>query len=168
MTSAVPRQTASSLLSILLFFSPVLGQESGAASGKPSNPSQVQAPPRPDAKRAQKAAERGDRAEAEGRVADALADYAEAAQFAPQDTRIVERGAALRSKLVRGYVEAAERDALAGHADAATEELAAALRIDPGNTILAERLSQMKSMADEPTPKQETRLPSLPRLNVKT
>ena len=33
----------------------------------------------------------------------------------------------MRSKLVRDHVEAAERDALAGHADVATEELAKAL-----------------------------------------
>src|SRR5689334_10938686 len=68
---------------------------------------------RPDPKHAQKAAEGGDKAAAAGRFEEALAAYEEAARYAPQDGAIMERGAALRSKVVRGYVEAAERDALA-------------------------------------------------------
>src|SRR6266568_4888263 len=63
----------------------------------------------PDLKRAQKAAERGDKAVAAGRVDEALAAYEEAARYAPQDASIVERSAALRSKLVRAYAEAADR-----------------------------------------------------------
>ncbi len=58
--------------------------------------------------------------------------YQQAARYAPQDTALIERIASMRSKLVRDHVEAAERDALAGHADVATEELAKALLIDPG------------------------------------
>ena len=84
-------------------------------------PAQAPAPPqpqaplvRPDPKRAQKAAERGDKAEAAGRFDEALAAYEEAARYAPQDADVIERGVALRSKLVRAHVGAAERDALAG------------------------------------------------------
>src|ERR1700741_3852552 len=74
------------------------------------SPIEPQAPMvRPDPKRAQKAAERGDKSKAAGRFAEALAAYEEAARYAPQDTYIVERGVALRSKLVRAHVEAAER-----------------------------------------------------------
>src|SRR5256885_7013108 len=69
---------------------------------------------RPDSKRAQKASERGDKSEAAGRFEEALAAYQEAARYAPEDANIVARGVALRSKLVRGHVEAAERAALAG------------------------------------------------------
>ncbi|MGB2899629.1 MAG: FG-GAP-like repeat-containing protein [Candidatus Acidiferrum sp.] len=108
--------------------------------------------------------ERGAKAEAAGRLEEALAAYQEAALLAPQDTAIVERAAALRSKLVRVHTEAAERDALAGHMDQATEELAAALRIDPGDTIVAERLAQMKTMADEPPAKPATEISGLPKL----
>src|SRR6266481_3997339 len=115
-------------------------------------------------KRAQKASERGAKAKAAGRLEEALAAYQEAALLAPQDTAIVERAAALRSKLVRVHTEAAERDALAGHMDQATEELAAALRIDPGDTIVAERLAQMKTMADEPPAKPATEISGLPKL----
>jgi hypothetical protein len=118
----------------------------------------------PNPKRAQKASERGAKAEAAGRLEEALAAYQEAALLAPQDTAIVERAAALRSKLVRVHTEAAERDALAGHMDQATEELAAALRIDPGDTIVAERLAQMKTMADEPPAKRATEISGLPKL----
>ena len=121
---------------------------------------------RPDPKRAQKAVERGDKDLATGRFEEALAAYQEAARYAPQDASVVERAAALRSKLVRGYVEAAERDALAGHLTEATEELGAALRIDPGNTFVRERLGQLAAMEDSQHPKPAfmNRIPGLPRL----
>jgi hypothetical protein len=118
----------------------------------------------PNPKRAQKAAERGAKAEAAGRIEEALADYQEASLLAPRDVAIVERAAALRSKLVRIHTEAAERDALAGRMDQATEELAAALKIDPGNTIVAERLGQMKTMVDEPAAPPATEVSGLPKL----
>jgi len=119
---------------------------------------------RPDSKRAEKAAERGDKSEAAGRFEEALAAYQEAARYAPEDANIVERGAALRSKLVRGHVEAAERAALAGHLDQATAELGAALQVDPGNTIVAERLTQLKTMEAEPRRRPATAISGLPRL----
>ncbi len=99
-----------------------------------------------------------------GRLQEALAAYEEAARLAPQDAAIVERGAALRSKLVRSHVEAAERSALASQMGPATEELAAALRIDPGNTIVAERLAQLKNMEDEPPSQATTTISGLPKL----
>jgi len=119
---------------------------------------------RPDPKRAQKAAEFGDKAAAEGKYADALAYYEEAARFAPRDVAIVGRAAALRSKLVRTHVEAAERDALAGEMAKATEELGAALLIDPGDTIIRERLAQMQSMDEKPAAGPDTGIPGLPQL----
>src|SRR6266436_5253159 len=128
-------------------------------------PSQLQAPVmHPDPKRAQKAAERGDRAEAAGRFDEALGAYEEAARYAPQDAAVVERGVALRSKLVRAHVEAAERDALEGHLHQATAELGAALQVDPGNTIVAERLTQLKTMETEPRRRPATAISGLPRL----
>jgi len=119
---------------------------------------------RPDPKRAHKAAERGAKAEAAGRFEEALAAYEEAARYAPQDLVIVERGVALRSKLVRTQVEAAERDALAGRLTQATEELGVALQVDPGNTIVEERLAQLKSMQDEPQAGPASTISGLPRL----
>jgi hypothetical protein len=117
-----------------------------------------------DLKRAQKAAELGDRAVAEGRFQDALGAYEQAARLAPQDAAIVERAAALRSKLVRSHVEAAERWALASQMGLATEELAAALRMDPGNTIVAERLAQLKTMGEETLSRPPEEISGLPKL----
>jgi hypothetical protein len=151
------RQAASQLLLLLFLCIQV------SAQGLSTSQSQL-AVVRPDPKRAQKAAEQGEKAEAAGRVDEALAAYEEAARYAPQDAAIVERGAALRSKLVRSHVQAAERDAVAGHISRATEELAVALMIDPGNTIVAERLAQLKTMADELPPKPTGEISGLPRL----
>src|SRR6266403_771463 len=150
------RLSTSLLLSLLL-----CGQ---APARAPTSP-QLQAPVvRPDPKHAQKAAERGDQAEAAGRFDEALAAFEEAARYAPQDAAVVERGVALRSKLVRAHVEAAEREALAGHLHQATEELGAALQVDPGNTIVAERLTQLKTMDDEPRAGTAAAISGLPRL----
>jgi len=134
-------------------------------------PAQVPAPSqpqtstvRPDPKRAQKYVDQGDKAAAEGNFEEALVAYEEAARYAPQEGYILERGAALRSKLVRAYVEAAERDALAGRLTKATEELGTALQIDPGNTIVEERRAQMKAMGEEPRAKHASGISGLPRL----
>ncbi len=151
------RQAASVFSAGLLLCAPMRAQ----APATTQSPAALE---QPNPKRAQKASERGAKAEAAGRLEEALAAYQEAALLAPQDTAIVERAAALRSKLVRVHTEAAERDALAGHMDQAAEELAAALRIDPGDTIVAERLAQMKTMADEPPAKPATEISGLPKL----
>ena len=151
------RQAASVFSAALLLYAHLHAQALATAQSRT-------AAKHPNPKQALKASERGAKAEAAGRLEDALAAYQEAAQLAPQDTAIVERAAALRSKLVRVYTEAAERDALAGHLDQATDELAAALRIDPGDTIVAERLAQMKTMTDEPPAKPAPEISDLPKL----
>jgi len=155
------RQGLSVVLCTLLAGAQARGQQAPAGS-----PSTWQGEPgvRPDPKRAQKAAGLGDKAAAEGKFDDALAYYAEAARFAPQDMAIVGRGAALRSKLVREHVEAAERDALTGEMEKATEELGAALRIDPGDAIVRERLAQMQSMEEKPAAQADSEIPGLPQL----
>jgi tetratricopeptide (TPR) repeat protein len=150
------RLSASFLLSLLL---------SAQAPAQAPSPSQLKdTMVSPDPNRAHKAAERGDKAQAAGRFEEALAAYEEAARYAPQDASIVERGAALRSRLVRAQVEAAERDALAGRLTRATEELGAALQVDPGNTIVEERLAQLKTMEAEPRAEPATAISGLPRL----
>jgi tetratricopeptide (TPR) repeat protein len=127
--------------------------------------SQVQAAVvRPDPKRAQQLVERGDKAQTAGNFDEALSAYEEAARYAPQEGYVIERGAGLRSKMVRAYVEAAERDALAGLLTHATEDLGTALRIDPGNAFVEERLAQLKAMEDEPHAKHATGISGLPRL----
>ncbi len=164
------RQAASLLCSLLLFCSQAPGQEPRALPQKPLlQQTQMQAMLHPDPKRAQKAAERGDKAVAQGRIEEALADYDEAAHYAPQDTAIVGRAAALRSKLVREHVDTAERQALAGDLSHAQEELRLALNVDPDNTIVAERLAQMQAMEEhESQSKLETQFAGVPRLQPKT
>src|SRR5437899_9548815 len=123
---------------------------------------------RPDPKRAQKAVERGDKAQAAGNLDEALLAYEEAARYAPQEGYVLERGAALRSRLVRAYMEAAERDALAGRLTEATDDLVAALRIDPGNKVVGERLAQLKAMDDGLRAKPPSGISGLPRLHPQT
>ena len=150
------RRAASALLAVLLICIPILGQ----------TPRTSETPEllRPDPKRAEKALERGDRAEAEGRTEEALTAYDEAARSAPLDLAVVGRSAALRSKLVRTHVENAERLALAGNVPQALEELQAAMRIDPSNAAVAERIAQMEAMKeDEPTPT-TLEIPGMPHL----
>lgn len=118
----------------------------------------------PDLKRARRAAERGEKAEAAGRLDEALTAFEEAAHYAPQDMTYGTRAAALRSKVVRSYADAAERDALASRFEQATEDLAAALAIDPTNAIILERMREIKSMGDETGPKAAQAIPGLPRL----
>jgi Bacterial type II and III secretion system protein/FG-GAP-like repeat len=139
-----------------------------AAGQEEARPSKGDVPLRVDLKRAQKAAERGDQAEAGGRIEDALLYYQEAALYAPRDARYVEKEAALRSKIVRSHVDAAERAALEGHLEKATEELRKALHIDPGNTVVAERLTQMNSMEDEPPNKAQLAMTGLAKLQPKS
>src|ERR1700687_1287408 len=153
------RQGVSLLLSLLLVCAQVPAQ---TPADSPS-----QGIVRPDPKRAQKAAERGDKAEKEGRADEARFAYDEAARYAPQDMAIVGRGATLRSQLVRNHVDAAERLALAGNAAQAAEELHAAMRIDPSNTVVAERIAQMETMKqeDEPSPR-AVQIPGMPHVKA--
>jgi tetratricopeptide (TPR) repeat protein len=168
MIPAFTRQAVSVLLTLLLCCAQSPAQSSPQAQSAPPqtvpNESQLQMTPRPNPKAAKKLSELADKELAEGRFDEALNDYEQAARYAPQDPVLIERIASMRSKLVRDHVEAAERDALAGHADVATEELAKALLIDPGNTIVAERLKQMNAMKDGPLAKPDRTIEGLPEL----
>ena len=113
---------------------------------KASGPVDPRALVKPDPKKAKKLAELGGKEEAAGQYTEALAAYEEAARYAPFDVTIVNLGASLRSRLVRGYMDDAERRAIAGDLDGATQQLATALHIDPSNSIVHERLQQMELM----------------------
>ncbi len=172
MIRVTQRLLSSICLSALLF---VAQSEAGnlawAAARNPeqeeARPSKGDVPVHVDLKRAQKAAERGDQAEAAGHIEEALLHYQEATYYAPRDARYIAKEAALRSKLVRSHVDVAERAALEGRMEKATEELRKALQIDPGNTIVAERLTQMNSMEDEPPTKAQLVMTGLPKLQPK-
>ncbi len=102
-----------------------------------------------DLKKAQREVQQGEKAEAAGKLDDALAHYDEAAKDAPMNVDIVGHATALRAKLVQAHVDAAENAAIHGNLRKATDELHTALRIDPGNAIIAEREAQMRSMSEE-------------------
>lgn len=160
------RQASSLILSALLFSPQAFGQ-----AQKPATPPPSQEPAQrvhPDLKRARRAAERGEKAEAVGLLEEALAAYEEAARYASQDMTYATHAAALRSKLVRSYSDAAERDALGSRFEQATEDLAAALAIDPTNAIVLERMREIKSMGDETGPKAPPAIPGLPQLKPQT
>lgn len=105
---------------------------------------------KPDPKHAKKLLEQAVREEAAGDYIGALSDYEEAARYAPFDVTIVSKGTALRSRLLREHLDGAERMAVEGNIDGATQQLAAALEIDPGNPAILERLKQIGSMKEAP------------------
>ena len=84
---------------------------------------------------------------------EALADYEQAVKHAPGDAGIVRRAAAVRAQVVQKLVDQAESDALDGFVVQATDLMYEALKIDPGNAIVAERLAQMKQMPKEYLPR---------------
>jgi type II secretory pathway component GspD/PulD (secretin) len=170
MTLLYRRRARSLLLAILLSCAPSFAKAQSSEQSQAPPPQtgpkeeQSELSPRPNPKYAKKISELADQELAQGHLDEALNYYQQAARYAPQDTALIERIASLRSKLVREHVDAAEREAIAGHADVATEELARALLIDPGNTIVAERLNEMKGMKDEPLLKPDRKIEGLPEL----
>jgi len=108
--------------------------------------------PKDDSRQAERLAGEGDKAAAAGKLREALADYAQAVKAAPGDTGIARRAAAMRAQVVQALVDQAETNALDGNIVGATELMNEALHIDPGNTIVAERLAQLKQMPKEYLP----------------
>jgi len=120
---------------------------------------------KPDPKLAKKLLEQASKEEAAGDYIRALSDYEEAARYDPFDVTIVGKGTALRSRLLREHLDGAERLAVEGNIDGATQQLAAALEIDPGNPAILERLQQIGSMKESPTGNRHAEPPlGLPQL----
>jgi type II secretory pathway component GspD/PulD (secretin) len=119
-----------------------------------------------DPKRAQKEVEAGDKAAAEGRFDEALAAYDEAARYAPQNIAILGKGATLRAQLVRAHTDNAEQFALHGDVAKAIAEFHTAMRIDPGNAVVAERMAQIAEMNDDNPAPERTTIEGLPKLNI--
>lgn len=149
------RPVSALLLSAALLCPPAPAQ---SPSGAPSRAAQA------DLKRAHKAAERGDKAEAAGQLDEALLWYEEATRYAPQDVKMIEKFALLRSQVVQAHIDAAERAAVANQFERATEELGVVLAMDPTNSVVAERLGQIKNMEDQPVTQSAKQIEGLPRL----
>jgi Flp pilus assembly secretin CpaC len=130
-------------------FSVVLLLLAGTAGwGQSHGQAKVAGDSKEDVKQAQQLADRADKSFAAGRMNEALAEYEQAVKRAPGDAGIVRRAAAMRAEVVQKLVDQAETDALDGFVVTATDLMYEALRIDPGNTIVAERLAQMKQMKE--------------------
>jgi Flp pilus assembly secretin CpaC len=108
--------------------------------------------PKDDSRQAERLAGEGDKAAAAGKLREALRDYTQAVKAAPGDTGIARRAAAMRAQVVQALVDQAETNALDGNIVGATELMNEALHIDPGNTIVAERLAQLKQLPKEYLP----------------
>src|SRR5258707_2046439 len=171
----ITREAAALLLSLLLVCAPLLGQTPTRTPAQNSAQAPVQARATaqslqafaPDPKRAQRAIEKGEKAEAEGRPDEALVSYDEAVRYAPQDMAIVARTAALRSQQVRKHVDNAEQLGLAGNVGEAIAELRAALRVDATNSVVHERIAQMESMkADDALPARPGQVEGLPQVTA--
>jgi len=119
-----------------------------AALGQSADKLQVGKDSKEDIKQAQQLADRGDKSFATGKWNEALAEYEQAVKHAPGEAGIARRAAALRAEVVQKLVDQAETDALDGFVVSATDLMYEALKIDPGNTIVAERLAQMKQMKE--------------------
>src|SRR5271154_3461189 len=103
LAAQIARLTASLFLCSAVICAPLFAQTQAPAATKSPKALFV------DPERAQVAMERGDEAAANGRLEEALADYDEAARFAPQENAALARGAALRAKLVGEHTTKAEK-----------------------------------------------------------
>ena len=135
----------------------VLGAVIGhtAWAQQPSSKSRGESPlagPKDEVKQAERLADAGDKATAAGKMQDALAYYARAVKAAPGNAAILRRAANVRAQVVQSIVDQAEMAALDGNVVTATNLMMEALRIDPRNTIVAERLAQLKQMPTEYLP----------------
>src|SRR5664279_3526406 len=166
----MPRFSTRSLLSLLLCWGlacPAAPAQNAAPAPQQtlSRQDELRAVVKPDPKRAKKLADIGARQEAAGDYEGALEAYEEAARYAPFDVTIVSKAAALRSRLVRGYVDDGERLALEGNLGAAAETYSFALHVDPSNAVLMERLKQIDSMHQDEKEPAEQPAEGLPQLH---
>jgi tetratricopeptide (TPR) repeat protein len=106
--------------------------------------------PKPDARKAKQAYERGLRAEQAGNWPAAFEAYSQAANHAPAEPEVLLRRETARFQMVQQHTDRAEREALAGRPDRAREELRAALQIDPSYSVARERLAQLEVSVPPP------------------
>jgi type II secretory pathway component GspD/PulD (secretin) len=161
LAAQIRRLTASLFLCSVVICAPLFAQTQAATATKSPKAILV------DPERAQVAMERGDEAAANGHLEEALADYDEAARFAPQEMAAITRGAVLRAKLVGEHTSKAENLAVAGNISQAIAELRLALRIDASNAVVAERMAEMEAMKDdEPAAAQAQTIEGMPQLKT--
>jgi type II secretory pathway component GspD/PulD (secretin) len=99
--------------------------------------------PERDPKKAKLAFVAGQRAAKEEDWQTAVESFTEAVKLQPDKVEYKVQWTLAVGKLVRQHIDHAERDAASGHMDDARSELQSAIILDPFNSIVRERLSQM-------------------------
>lgn len=103
-------------------------------------------PARADAKKAKEAYREAVRAEHEQDWQAAYTAYSDAVTWAPNDRQYFLLREVAKSRLVQFRMDAAERDAVAGRFDDARRELLAATYLDPTNSVVHERLTELADL----------------------
>jgi len=165
------KRIAGLALSGLLAVAPAMSQSSGSPSPPASASSQAAppaaAPPHPDKSRARNAFQVGRRAEQSGDWNTAYASYTEAVTYDPSNRQYSFLKEHARFQVIQGFVDSAERQAIAGNIPDARALLKQALEIDPNYDVARERLAELASAPAEAQPDKGPHLAGLPRLNVK-
>jgi Bacterial type II and III secretion system protein/FG-GAP-like repeat len=103
-------------------------------------------PVKPDAKKAKQAYQDGIHAELKEDWEAAFTSYSDATNFAPENRDYLLRREMARSRLVQAKMNAAEREADIGRLDQARQELLAARYLDPTNTVVKERFTELSAI----------------------
>ena len=127
----------------------------GSGSQGAASPQDAPAQVKPDRKAAKEAYRQGLDAEKRQDWAAAYAAYADAAQKAPGERDYALRREVVKARLIQAKVDEAEKDAVSGELVQARKELLDAHYLDPSDSVIEERLSQL--MALEPARNDETR-----------
>ncbi len=155
---------AASLLIVLALVAPVHPQvvpqtaknpPAAAAGTKPAAVPSV----KPDPRKAKQAYDEGVLAEKKQDWATAYENYSDAVRWAPDSRKYVMSRELARSQLVQTKMDAAERDAISGKFEDAERELGSALSLDPTNTVVSERLTEISSIASPAAPRIPAELP---------
>jgi hypothetical protein len=155
---------AASLLIVVALVAPVRPQAVPQMAKKPpaapAGTKPAAAPSvKPDTRKAKQAHDEGVLAEKKQDWATAYEDYSDAVRWAPDNRKYLMSRELARSQLVQTKMEAAERDAISGTFEDAERELESALSLDPTNTVVSERLSEISSIASPVAPRIPAELP---------
>jgi type II secretory pathway component GspD/PulD (secretin) len=168
---SLARRVAVATLSVLLVAAPASPQSQSSSTPLPAAPPQAATPPksspRPDKNRAQNAFQQGRHAEQSGDWKSAYADYSEAVAYAPANKEFAIQKEHARFQVIKGLVDAADRQEIAGNSSSARTLLLQALQIDPNYDVAQERLKELAPDSAELVTERGRRLAGLPRLNPK-
>lgn len=104
----------------------------------------------PDAKKAKEAYREGLEAEEKKDWMDAFIDFSDAVNFAPENKDYLYHREIARSQRVQDKLEKAESDAVSGRLELALSELREAHEIDPTNSVVRARISELSALLPIP------------------